>query len=89
MPTLSMRMTAGIADNLMPSKVMAPKICANDASTLNTTKMAAQIDSSNMETKTKAANIEQANMSVREERSVMYCSQKMNGMPETLNEYRT
>lgn len=81
MPTPSMSITAGMADSLMPSSVMAPKICTSDASTVIMTSTAAHTESSSSETSTKAANSAQAKIRASEERSVMYCSQKMKGMP--------
>lgn len=80
-PTLKIKITAGIADNLIPNNVIAPKICTNDAITLITTNSAAQADSNNIDTSTKAATNEQHNMNANDERNVMYCSQKINGMP--------
>lgn len=81
MPTPSMSITAGMADNLMPSSVIAPKICTSEASTVIMTSTAAHIESSSSETSTMAANRAQTKIKASEERSVMYCSQKMKGMP--------
>ena len=81
MPTLNINITAGMADSFMPSIVIAPNICINEATTLKTTKTAAQTESSNIEINMKAAKSEMHNISASDQRSVMYCSQNMNGMP--------
>lgn len=82
MPTLSISMTAGKADNLMPSNVMAPKTCVKEAKTLNTTSTAAHTDNNKMETNTKAATKQQHKIKDSEDLKFMYCSQNINGMPE-------
>lgn len=66
MPTLNISITAGMADNFIPSSVMAPKICINEAITLKTTKPAAHTESNNMETSIKAAMSEMQRISARE-----------------------
>jgi len=57
------------------------KIWASEARTLRITRTAAQTESRSRETNTRAASRTQAMIMAREERRVMYCSQKMNGMP--------
>lgn len=81
MPTLNINITAGMAESFMPSIVIAPNICINEAMTLKTTKTAAQTESSNIETNTKAAISEMHRISARDQRNVIYCSQNMNGIP--------
>lgn len=45
------------------------------------TKMAAQTDNKSIETKINATTIQQSRIRANEERNVMYCSQKMKGIP--------
>lgn len=82
MPTLSIRITAGNADNLIPNIAIIPKICARDAKTLSITNTAAHIDSRRMQTRTKATTIQHDKIMAKEDLKVMYCSQNINGMPE-------
>lgn len=86
-PTLSMSITAGRADNLIPNKVIAPKTCAKEATTLKTTSRAAHTESNSIETNIKAAKMQQHNIKAKEERKVIYCSQKIKGIPMNIEHY--
>lgn len=85
MPTLRIRITAVNADSFIPRSVMVPKICANEAKILNITNTAAHIDSKRTATKTKAAKIQQHNIIANDDLNVIYCSQKIKGIPKNTN----
>lgn len=86
-PTLKTNITAGRADSFMPRIDIAPKTWANEAIALNITKRAAQIDSKSIETKINATIIQHTKMSANDERKVIYCSQKIKGIPRITDKY--
>uniref|UniRef100_A0A1A9V1D4 Uncharacterized protein n=1 Tax=Glossina austeni TaxID=7395 RepID=A0A1A9V1D4_GLOAU len=82
-PTLSISITAG--RNLIPNKVIAPKTCAKEATTLTTTSRAAHTENNSIETNIKAAKMQQHNIKAKEDRK--YCSQKIKGIPINIEHY--
>lgn len=80
-PTLSTKITAGIADNFIPSNVITPSNCIKIVITLKTTNIAAHIDNNKIPTNTNAAPSPHANESAKHGRKFIYCSQNINGIP--------
>lgn len=81
-PILRTIITAGIADNFIPNKIITASNWINVAIALKTIKIAAQTDSNKMPTKNIAATFAQHNINARDVRKFMYCSQNINGMPD-------
>lgn len=75
-------MTAGMADNLMPSRIITASSWMSVAMALNTINSAAHTDNSSTPTRNIAATLAHIRINANDTRRFMYCSQNMNGMPD-------
>lgn len=81
-PTLNTMTTAGMADNFISINVITPTNWIRVATALKTISTAAQPDNSKMPTQTNVAHKTHSIMSDKYILRSIYCSQKMNGIPD-------
>lgn len=81
-PTLSTMTTAGMADSFTSINVIAPTNCMRTATALKTISTAAQPDNSRRPTQMNVAHSTHSMISDKYNRRSIYCSQKMNGIPD-------
>lgn len=81
MPTATIKRTAGIADNFIPSNDIEPCSCSTIMHNVRTTRNAAHRFSNRMETTTNTAPRAQSNANAKAGLKPRYCSQKRKGMP--------
>lgn len=80
-PMLAISMTAGMADRLIPSRIITPNSWISMVTILNTIRIEAQTDRSSRATKQKAATRAHPIAFNRHGLRFIYCSQKRNGIP--------
>lgn len=80
-PMLAINITAGIADKLIPSRIITPNSWMSMVTILKTISIDAQTDISSNATKQKAATRAHPIAFSRHGLRFMYCSQKRNGIP--------